>query len=187
MLDARRGARPRCLGLWQPARWGLCLCTEGWVELLCGGGAEGEWRALCILCRTCHISGVAQLLKHFFVLYHHEPFGEPLNALHAARATSALCARLMAPLSRAPPPALRRNWVRRARRMRDHCWTQGGQLRFYCGAPLIAANNHRIGTLCAPARMPRPRLLVQLMRQPCLSGDKGSVMAAEEAQRGAPP
>ena len=40
------------------------------------------------------------------------------------------------------------------RRMRDHCWTQGGQLRFYCGAPLVAANNHRIGTLCA--------------RQPCL-------------------
>ena len=33
--------------------------------------------------------------------------------------------------------------------MRDHCWTQGGQLRFYCGAPLVAANNHRIGTLCA--------------------------------------
>lgn len=40
------------------------------------------------------------------------------------------------------------------RRMRDHCWTTGGQLRFYCGAPLIAANNHRIGTLCARAHFP---------------------------------
>ncbi|KAK9834124.1 hypothetical protein WJX81_000060 [Elliptochloris bilobata] len=40
-------------------------------------------------------------------------------------------------------------------RMRDHCWTQGGQLRFYCGAPLIAANNHRIGTLCIADSMPR--------------------------------
>ncbi len=42
------------------------------------------------------------------------------------------------------------------RRMRDHCWTQGGQLRFYCGAPLIAANNHRIGTLCARAHFQVP-------------------------------
>jgi hypothetical protein len=34
MLDARRGARPRCLGLGQPARRGLCSCREGWAGLL---------------------------------------------------------------------------------------------------------------------------------------------------------
>ncbi len=120
-----------------------------------GGAAVWWWcrgRAESPVHPLPHLPHIRRSTAAEALLYRHEPFGEPLNALHAARATSALRARPTAPLSRAPPLALRRDWVRRARRMRDHCWTQGGQLRFYCGAPLIAANNHRIGTLCAPAR-----------------------------------
>ncbi len=77
------------------------------------------------------------------------------------------------------------------------CSVRGGFERFYCGAPLVAANGHRLGTMCLGGSQPKTmdaeqvQLLpkrVQQLERPCsrLSKYQGaSELAAQDHECGA--